>query len=237
MTVDGEEGASAHPSNRLAVLLETPDESGAWEPLVKQVAGLLDLVPSYLALPSAPHRWLEAVLGVASVCPAPVLVLPRTPLVAAGEGAGGGRLREALLASDDSAEAVGAARWCSRRLARHRIRSTVVLVLTAETAPVIWEGAGHNAAAWRAERVRRHGLPHQMKIVRGVPGEVVRAHCADADLVVLVWRQVVDDNRALVVRAVLDEGTTQPCLLLPLTWVEERQGLRPATNRWAPAAG
>ncbi|HMK62550.1 MAG TPA: universal stress protein [Acidimicrobiales bacterium] len=219
MKVDNK-GSISDRQHRLVVLLDVPDESGRWDGLVREVADLIDLVPSYLTLPGAHEEWLHAVLTVAAACPAPVLVLPRTPLTPSAGDSGAGRLGKVLLASDDSAEALSGALLCSRHLVRSGITTTVVFVLTPETAPPMWEGAGHNASAWRAERVRRHGLPHQMKILRGVPGDVVRQHCARADLVVLVWHQAVEAGRAPVVRAVLDEGTTQPCLLLSTNWVE-----------------
>jgi hypothetical protein len=143
-------------------------------------------------------------------------------------------LRRAIIASDASPAVVRGARLASLHLLRCGVQTRVVLVLTGETAPPMWEGIGHHATAWRAELARRHGRPTGIEVLSGVPGAAVRAQGAQADLVVLLWRRVAEEGRAAVVREVLDQGVGQPCLLLPLEWVESAPvaaGLAPRLER------
>jgi hypothetical protein len=217
-----EEGARlAH----LVVLMEeTGGDEGSWTEFVDEVARLVGLEPSYSMLeeatPSPGGRWLGAVLRAAAATAWPVLVLPPSTPHAPGTTRRPAKVSRAVIASDDTGEFVRGAGLASLRLLRSGVRTTVVVVLTGETAPPMWEGAGHHAAAWRAELERRYGRPHHLEVLSGPPGPMVRARCQGADLVVLLWRQVVDEHRAPVVRAVLDEGVTWPCLLVPLGWVE-----------------
>lgn len=197
---------------------ELGSDMSSWESLVHDVAGVVGLEPSYLPVQAPAPDWLAGVLRAAAASPGPVLVLPR----AAGAPARlrpPRRLRAAIIASDDSAESVHGARKASLLLLRGGVQVTVLLALTAESAPPIWEGAGHHAAAWREELERRYGRPDRIEVRRGLPGPIVRAHSEGADLVVLLWRQAIGDDRAPVVRAVLDQAMAPPCLLVPLAWM------------------
>jgi hypothetical protein len=217
----------------MTVMFDDPTgDVGGWASFVSEVARVVDLEPAYVLLPHAGEGWLRGVLEAAAARPGPVLVLPRIRL---GSTTGDQRLpglHKAVIASDDSHDVVRAARVCSLHLLRSGVRTTVVLVLTGQTAPPMWEGTGHHAAAWRAELERRYGRPDRLEVLSGPPGPVVRSRCEDCDLVVLLWRQATADDRAPVVRAVLDEGTTQPSLLVPLDWVE-----RQMAGGWPVPAG
>jgi hypothetical protein len=205
----GEEGAQAGAGGG----------AGRWTSFVNEVARVVGLEPAYLPLGASGTGWLHKVLRTAADWHAPVLVLPRTAMSSPGQGAVP-RLRRALIASDDSTAVVRGARLASLHLLRNGVHTRVVLVLTEETAPPMWEGTGHHALAWRAELVRRHGRPTRIDVVSGAPGAAVRAQGAQADMVVLLWRSVAEEGHAAVVREVLDEGVSQPCLLLPVDWVE-----------------
>lgn len=203
---------------RLVVVRDELEEGSRWEPFVADVARVVGLETSDLPLATSGAGWLRAVLRAAAANPGPVLVLPPRGAVPGGEGRLP-RLRTAIIASDDSRELVRAAGLASLHLARSGVKVTVLLVLTGATVPRMWEGAGHHAAAWWQELERRYGSADRVRVSTGMPGPTVRAHGRDANLVVLLWRQVVDDDRAPVVRAVLDEGVAQPSLLVPIAWV------------------
>lgn len=193
--------------------------AGRWTSLVAETARVVGLEPAYLPLKHTDGEWIRRALGAAADWHGPVLVLPRTAMAWPAQ-AGPPHLRRALIASDDSPAVVRGARLASLHLLRSGVQTRVVLVLTGETAPPMWEGTGHHATAWRAELVRRHGRPTRFEVVSGPPGAAVRAQGAQADLVVLLWRGMAEEGRAAVVREVLDDGVCQPCLLLPLDWVE-----------------
>lgn len=198
---------------QLTVLADRGDESGTWLSVVSEVGRLVGMSPSVTTLAGAGHGWGAAVVRAAAASPGPVLVLPR-------HAATGAALDRALIASDDSWDVARAARLCALHLLRSGIRTTVLVVLTGDTAPPMWEGTGHHARAWRGELARRHGGPDRLEVATGSPGPAVRARAADTDLVVLLWRRNAAEGRATVLRDVLDEGVAQPCLLVPLEWVE-----------------
>ena len=209
----------------LTVLTDREDETGTWQPLVAEVGRLVGSRPSVLALPAAGEGWAAAVLRVAAAAPGPVLVLPRH---GAPGPSGVPRLERAVIASDDSWDVVRAARLCALHLLRSGVGTTVLVVLTGETAPPMWEGTGHHAAAWRSELGRRHGRPDRLEVVVGRAGPTLRARTADSDLVVLLWHRHVAEGRAAVLRDVLDEGVVAPSLLVPLEWVERSWTRGPA---------
>lgn len=194
---------------------------GVWDRFLADVSRVLGLTPSFALLPGVDGGWIEAVLDRAASADGPVLVLPGV----APSGAEAHsvtwptHLQRAVIASDDSVEAAGGARLCALHLLRHGVQTKVVLVLTAQTAPPMWEGAGHQAAAWRAELGRRYRPADSLEVCSGSPGAAVRSRAAGADLVVLLWHRSGAPGRAKVVRAVLDDGIHRPCLLVPLPWV------------------
>ena len=215
---DGRHGA-------LTVLADREDETGVWQPLVAEVGHLVGLHPSVLTLPAAGEGWAAAVLRIAAAAPGPVLVLPRRPMPSP---TGAPRLERAVIASDDSSDVVRAARMCALHLLRSGVGTTVLVVLTGETAPPMWEGTGHHATAWRSELGRRHGRPDRLEVVSGRAGPTVRARTVGTDLVVLLWHRHVAEGRAAVMRDVLDEGVVAPSLLVPLEWVERSWTRGPA---------
>jgi len=203
---------------RLVVLHDVTDgESGRWQRFVTEVARVIGLAPSYLPAPADGALWMTGILRVAAACPGPVLVLPQRPRSAEHEQPPS--LHWAVIASDDSPEVERAARLCTVHLLRSGVRTTIVVVLTESSAPPMWEGAGHHAAAWRNELQRRYGRPDRLQVVTGPPGSTIREQCAGADLLLLLWHQAIEADRAQVVRSVLEEGALQPCLLVPLRWV------------------
>jgi hypothetical protein len=215
-----------HPTDM--TVLADRDETGRWQPLVAAVGRLVGLRPSMLALPAAGDGWAAAVMRVAAASPGPVLVLPRREGPGAGEPARPSRLERAVIASDDTWDVVHAARLCALHLLRSGVETTVLVVLTRETAPPMWEGTGHHAAAWRTELGRRHGRPDRLDVVPGPAGPTVRARTTDTDLVVLLWHRNVAEGRAAVLRDVLDEDVVAPSLLVPLDWVERAWSWGPA---------
>jgi hypothetical protein len=210
-------------AKQLAEDAETSPDSGGgagrWSAFVSELARVVDLEPVYLPVAADGRRWLDDVLGTAATWPGPVLVLPRTAIGAIGS-AMVPHLGRALIASDDSPPVARRAGLAALHLLRSGVQSRVVLVLTPQTTPPMWEGTGHHATAWRAELARRHGRSTRVDVVSGDPGAAVRAHSAAADLVVLLWRGATAEGHGAVVRAVLDEGVGQPCLLLPPDWME-----------------
>lgn len=212
----------------MTVLADRGDETGRWHHLVDEVGRLLGLRPAVLALPAAGAGWAAAVVRAAAVSPGPVLVLPRHAGPEAEVPSGPSRLERAVIASDGSWDVTGAARLCALHLLRSAVRTTVLVVLTGDTAPPMWEGTGHHAAAWRGELDRRHGGPDRLDVVAGSPGPTVRDRAARSDLVVLLWRRHVAEGRAAVLREVLDDGVVTPTLLLPLVWVEHAWTRGPA---------
>ena len=209
----------------LTVLAGHDDETGVWQPLVAEVGRLVGSHPSVLALPAAGDGWGAAVLRIAAAAPGPVLVLPRHRVPSPS---GAPRLERAVIASDDSWDVVRAARVCALHLLRSGVGTTVLVVLTGETAPPMWEGTGHHAAAWRSELGRRHGHPDRLEVVSGRAGPTVRARTAGSDLVVLLWHRHAAEGRAAVLRDVLDGGVVAPSLLVPLDWVERSWTRGPA---------
>lgn len=207
----------------LTVLSGPPGEDGLWAPLVADVGRVTGLEPSYVVL-DEDDRWPAGVLRVAAACPGPVLVLPSLSAHPAGRGmVAPPRLRRVTIASDGSAAVARGVRLCSLHLLRSGVDTTVLLVLDDGSAPPMWEGPGHHATAWRDELGRRHGVSDRIEVVSGAPGPTVRAHLAKADLLVLLWHQAAGEGRANVLRAVLDGGIDQPCLLLPLDWVVQAE--------------
>ena len=204
------------------------DDTSVWQGLVSEVGRIVGLRPSVLSLPDAGAGWAGAVIRVAAASPGPVLVLPRAGAPGPATPRGAAPLGRAVIASDGSAEVSGGARLCALHLLRSGVRTTVLVVLTGETAPPMWEGTGHHAAAWRGELGRRHGRPDRIDVVRGTPGPTVRARAAGSDLVVLLWRREAAEGRAAVLREVLDDGVVAPTLLVPLGWVEQVWSGRPA---------
>jgi hypothetical protein len=217
-------GDSGHPSE-LTVLADRGDERGTWLPFVTAVSRLTGSRPSTLALPAAGDDWAAAILRVAAARPGPVLVLPRR---GRPPQAGRPRLEHAVIASDDSWEVAAAARLCTLRLLRSGVQTAVLVVLTEDTAPPIWEGTGHHAAAWRGELGRRYGRPDRLEVVTGRAGPLVRARTAQSDLVVLLWHRHATEGRAAVLRQVLGEEVVAPSLLVPLEWAERAWALEPA---------
>lgn len=202
-----------------AANLAMPD----WREYAADVGRALGLEPSYLALSVTRVAWLPTVLRVSAGVPWPVLVLPLQRLSVPATPKSGPRLQRVLLASDGSPEIVNAARSLAGGLRRQGIATTVLVVLNVGTTPPIWEGAGHHAAAWRSETTRRHGYPNHLEVVTGPPEERIPARIGDADLVVLAWHQVAAEDRAAVVRAVIDDGAGPPCLLVPFDWMKSNR--------------
>jgi hypothetical protein len=207
--------------------------AGAWDGFVADVGRMLDLRPAYLPAPTVDHGWIRELLRRAAGQAGPVLVLP----AAAAGGLQGltstwpPRLHRAVIATDDSPEVVGGARLCALHLLRSGVQTKLLLVLTRQTAPPMWEGTGHQADAWRAELQRRYGLADRVEVCSGSPGAAVRARAAQADLAVLLWNRSSAEGRAKVVRTVLDDGVHPPCLLVPLRWVA-RMERRMETPTW-----
>ncbi len=215
-----------HPADM--TVLADRDETGWWQPFVAEVGRLIGLRPVWLALPAAGKGWAAAVMRVAAASPGPVLVLPCRGGPGAGAPARPARLERAVIASDDTWDVARAAHLAALHLLRSGVRTTVLVALTPETAPPMWEGTGHHAAAWRTELGRRHGRPDRLDVVPGPAGATVRARTADSELVVLLWHRSVAEGRAAVLRDVLDEGVVAPSLLVPLEWVERAWSWGPA---------
>jgi len=209
----------------MAVLVELCDETGLWQPLVAEVGRLVGLDASVLALPAAGEGWAAAVLRIAAASTGPVLVLPQRGAVTPSVPV---HLDRAVIASDDSRDVAGAVRLVALHLLRSGVRSTVLVVLTGETAPPMWEGTGHHATAWRSELGRRHGRPDRLEVLTGRPGPMLRAGAEHSDLLVLLWHRHDAEGRASVLRDVLDDGVVTPSLLVPIEWVERAWTRGPA---------
>jgi hypothetical protein len=208
----------------MLVYRDRASDQGVWNGLVEEVAAALGLGAEAVAEPvdRRVEGAVDRLLSAAGDTIRPVLVLPARSVAETAQlsiSAGSPHLRRALIASDASEDVVRGARVLSEHLRRGGVHTTVLVVLTGETVPPMWEGAGHHAAAWRHELSRRHGGPDSLRVVSGPPGPAVRSFCADADLLVLLWRQVAEHGRAQVVRSVLGDDLPRPCLLIPAQWV------------------
>jgi hypothetical protein len=129
--------------------------------------------------------------------------------------------------SDASDEMAVATRVVMEALLVAGFRPGILLVLTEDNQPRMWEGSGHNADQWFDEMRRRHGAgPETLTVVTGDPEHEFATFAMGADLVIMVWHHDASSDRAPLLRSVLQGGITVPHLLLPLPWVET---LRPGT--------
>lgn len=197
-------------------------EQGSWAALVDDLAHVLDLAPVYTPIDMHDPLWVGRLLRSSLGAPGPVLVLPRPESSSSGAArAPSPRLLRVVVASGDAPDVVRSASDLSRLFRNRGVRTTVVVVLSDDTVPPIWEGPGHHAAAWRGELQRRHrGADHVRVLADGAGvGRAIRAQGGEADVIVLLWRRVATEGRAKVVRAVLGDGSSLPCLIAPIAWV------------------
>jgi hypothetical protein len=226
------------PSELLVFHDVTADDVWLWRPLVTDVARVLGLEPSYTPIDMHHREWVGRLLQASVGAPGPVLVLPRAqaPGNAGLEPSEPAHLARVVVASGDAPDVVRCAGELSRRLRRDGVHTTVLVVLSNDARPPMWEGAGHHAAAWREELERRHQGPDRLRVLPGVSelGSAIHRHALDADVIALVWRQVATEGRALVIRSVLGEGDRLACLLVPIGRLESSRSARLGSGRPAP---
>jgi hypothetical protein len=206
----------AEPGNRrqvLLVVLGDRAELGTWQRYIDLLGDVLGLPGVSAVVPQGSQR-LAAVLNRAAGARGPVLIVPGPP---ASHRHPATELQRVLAPFDTSDEVTASLRPVLLRLQSAGVRVVQLHVLTNATMPVMWEGSGHHAAAWRAELRHRHqvGVAEVEVVVGLTPAEAVIARSADADLVLLCWNRSSDDGRAETVRRVL-AATDVPVLLLPL---------------------
>jgi len=87
-------------------------------------------------------------------------------------------------------------------------------VLTKASRPVIWEGAGHNAEAWRSELDRRRQVRNAvLAVCNGDPAIQILEGARTVDLVLLCWSGKSDRGHPHVLRTVLEQAQL-PLLLV-----------------------
>ena len=196
-------------------------DASRWAGLVADLGHALGLRPVDTPLDMTGEGWVGRLVAAAAAAPGPVLVVPR-PQPEDVETPVATQLLRVVIASDDAPDVVRSARFLSRHLRNGGVQTSVLVVLSGAPLPAMWEGPGHNAAAWRDELHRRHGEPDALEVLPGTdgPGRAIGQHTDDAQLLVLIWRRVAAEGRAVVVRSVLDDAPSLPCLLVPIAWVE-----------------
>jgi len=205
-----------------------------WGEFAQELGQSLALEPALELVAASDERdVVDELLTRAAIAPAPVLVLPRRhkqPVQTLEPH----ELHRVLIASDASHEVAQGARALQRHLRGDGVSTTVLLVLAANALPRIWEGTGHQAAAWRSELFRRHG-PDVVTVADGMnPANALREQSCEADLLIMLWRQAADAGRAPVVRSVLEGALEIPCLLVPLVWVRPWRPSRPSRRPGDP---
>lgn len=202
---------------RLVVIDGPQGGLGRWEAVVSALAGVLDLEPAVEPAPGVEGGDpIDAVLERAAAVAGPVLVLPGSaPAEVPPPPAPA--LTRALAPFDASDEEAAATRPLLARLQDSGMDVAQLHVVTAETMPAMWEGAGHHARAWHAELRRRHRVAEAaVEVVAGAsPAAAVLARSVEVQLVVLGWKRRAQRGRAKVVRNVL-ATVDVPVLLLPL---------------------
>lgn len=217
-------GAEAPVAGELVVFHDVAaGDTGGWGLLVDELARALGLTPSYMPVGGHGPLWVDRLLRAAAAAPGPVLVLPQDPL---GPTTPSPHLVRLVIASGDAADVIRAAGLLVRRLRIGGVHSTVLVVLADGAVPSMWEGPGHHAAAWRTELQRRHEGADTLRVVGGVDelGRAIHDHAVDADAVVLLWRRVATEGRAMVVRSLLGISDGVPSLLVPMDWIATLRG-------------
>lgn len=211
-------GAEAPAPAELVVFHGAAGDTGGWGALVDELAHVLGLTPSYTPVGGHGPAWIDRLLRAAAAAPGPVLVLPRHPFEPPGPPP---HLVRVVIASGDADDVVRDAGFLVALLRDGGVPSTVLVVLADGAVPPMWEGPGHHAAAWRAELRRRHEGADGLRVVAGVDelGRAIHDHAGDADAVVLLWRRVAAEGRAMVVRSLLGTDDGLPCLLVPMDWI------------------
>jgi hypothetical protein len=204
----------------LVVITRSVGQPGPWAPVVASLAGIFGLDPTIEAAPSehTPRTGAVAVMARAAGVLDPVLVLPAPePAEEVDVQVAARQLRRVLVPFDTSphvAEAIGPV---LDRLQAAGVEVTQIHALTVDSAPVMWEGPGHHAAAWHTELRHRHQVGDAaLAVVSGPPALAVAAHSGDADLVLLCWKRRPTEGRARVIRGVLASATI-PVLLTALS--------------------
>ena len=216
-------------ANTFLAVVDAPNSAGAWGPLIDEVGRILRLEPKVELLPCSENGEdrIERLLSRAVSFAGPVLVLPTQRTGHVGSSARGEsrwpprNLRRVLISSDASEVEASGARTFRRRLRHDTVHAATLHVMTDESRPRMWEGAGHHAEAWTRELRRRHGATSDtMTIVRGAPTREIPAHADSADLVVLLWRRDARAGHGTVVRSLLESNPEIPYLLVSPEWLE-----------------
>ncbi len=121
-----------------------------------------------------------------------------------------------LVPLDDDPLVTAAVRPVVAWLTTAGCRVTGLHVFDVATVPTALDHPGHGTGAWRRSFAHRHGLDDTLT-ARGVPEQRILRTVEEqrTDLVVLGWRQVMQERRAPVVRTLLTACRT-PVLLVPM---------------------
>lgn len=141
----------------------------------------------------------------------PVVVIPADAQI--------GPVRRVLLPLDGTPTSATVVPLMTELLAADGVKLVALHVFDPATVPPYWDHPAHAYRAWSEEFLRqqcpRTGV--QLEVRTGEPREAVLdvAQKTDADLIVLGWSQQLDQGRAAVVRATLEQARV-PVLLIPV---------------------
>ncbi len=215
---------TASPAPALHVIAG-PGGAGGWDNVVAEVAALVGLEPVVESFPAAggAAERAQALLNAAATMDGAVLVLPHQP---AGPGAGPAAVRRVLVPFDRSGAESDVLDPLIRRALAADLAVEQVHVLTDQSRPAIWEGAGHHARAWLDELRRRYQVgTASLRVRAGSPAAVLCALAAGVDLVVACWSGETGAGRARVLREIVAD-TPSPLLLV-----------RAASPTWGAGSG
>lgn len=189
-----------------------PGGVGPWHDVVATVAALVGLDPVVEPLPARANGedWAQRVLAAAAGMDGAVLVLPH----AVPDTETGTTVRRVLVPFDRSEAELTVLRPLIGRALEQELAVQQVHVLSDQSRPAMWEGAGHHAQVWHNELRRSYqvGLAN-LRVRSGRPGTVLRSLAADADLIVACWNGQATATRAEVLREILS-GAPPPLLLI-----------------------
>ena len=216
---------------RLHVVGPTGDAIDAWHAVISSAVELcgVDAFEAPVAISGAGKG--QCILDVASSTLDPVLVLPTGAAPSITSDASADLVLTMLVPTDLTFGEFGVLRTWIERAQSLGIDVRQIHVLTKASRPVIWEGAGHNAEAWRSEIDRRRQVRNAvLAVCSGDPAAQILEGARTVDLVLLCWSGKSDRGHPHVLRTVL-ERAQRPLLLV------RRAPVAPTTLSAGPAGG
>jgi hypothetical protein len=201
---------------RLHVLSDREADLGIWNLFISDIAALsgASAVEDHLPSDGEDSSATQSVLVFAATTTDPVLVIPSGPPPTSSTVSGLPRLHRILAPIDGSPSEQQVLRKWVRQATSLGIRVEHIHVLTETTRPAMWEGAGHHAAAWRAELRRRYQIADAgLQVRSGDPASTIAVAADRVDLVVLCWSGRAAAGRSNTARRVLDDRK-RPILLI-----------------------